>query len=363
MNGLSKFLVDNILEESKQPILIDMYKVKSFLGKGYSSVGRDNEDNESSIPQGGEEDENLIALLDAMAVGNLDHKAFLDQYTRFDKYFGEKGDDREGGKPRLLKLLKHELELDDEVVDTIMTDYNYKDKDMEDEEYYEQYDDMAPDEEWKGPAGATKGVKYDDSEDDHDTAEDYLTANSEWLQKYNKRHNLNESPNQVISLFGGGFKPPTKGHLEVVLKGLQQSPEVNKLKILVGKKERDGFTQSQSVKIWNFYNDMNLLPVETEVIPVDSPFNYYKKYLREHPDDKVYVFLGSRENNKGDQGDIKQRSQFLKKYSDNVIPLEVPTLGATSGTEARKLFKTDISSLRNLFFENPHQLNFQEINF
>ena len=104
MNGLSKFLVDNILEESKQPILIDMYKVKSFLGKGYSSVGRDNEDNESSIPQGGEEDENLVALLDAMAVGNLDHLAFLDQYTRFDKYFGEKGDDREGGKSRLFKL-------------------------------------------------------------------------------------------------------------------------------------------------------------------------------------------------------------------------------------------------------------------
>ena len=166
---------------------------------------------------------------------------------------------------------------------------------------------------------------------------------------------------QTTALFGGGFKPPTKGHLEVVLKGLQQSPEVNKLKILVGKKERDGFTQSQSMKIWNFYNDINLLPVETEVIPVDSPFNYYKKYLREHPDDKVYVFLGSREGNEGDQVDVKQRSKFLEKYSDNVIPLEVSTPGATSGTEARKLFKTDISSLRNFFPENLTDGDFEKI--
>ena len=70
MSRLSEFLVNSILGESKQPILIDMNKVKFFLGKGYSSVGRDNEDNESSIPQGGEEDENLVALLDAMAVGS-----------------------------------------------------------------------------------------------------------------------------------------------------------------------------------------------------------------------------------------------------------------------------------------------------
>jgi hypothetical protein len=235
MNGLSNFLVESILGESKHPILIDMSKVKFFLGKGYQSIGRDNDKGESSIPKDGERDENLIALLDAMAVGKLDHLAFLDQYTRFDKYFGEKGDGREGGKPRLLKLLKHELKLDDEVVKTIMDDYNYKDKDMEDKEYYEKYDNMAPDEEWAGPAGATKGVKYIDSGDNYDDVEDYLIANSEWLQKYKERHNLKEVSNKVMALFGGGFKPPTKGHLEVVLQGLKQTPEVNHIKILVGR--------------------------------------------------------------------------------------------------------------------------------
>ena len=344
MNELTKFLVDGILGESTQPILIDMAKVKFFLGKGYKSSGRDNLDNESSI--GEEEDENLVALLDAMAMGNLDHKAFLDQYTRFDKYFGEIGDDREGGKPRLFKLLKHELELDDETVNTIMADYNYKDKDMEDEEYYEKYDDMAPDEEWEGPAGSTKGIEFDDSEDDKDTVEDYITANSEWIQN----QKLNESVEQITALFGGGFKPPTKGHLDVVLNGLKQNPEINNLKIIVGGGVRGGITQDQSSRIWELYRDIGFIPVETEIIKA-SPFNYYKEYLRSNPDSKTYVFIGSREGNEGDQFDFKQRSEFVKKYNDNVIPVEISTTGGISGTEARKLFKTDLESFKDMLPE------------
>jgi len=172
------------------------------------------------------------------------------------------------------------------------------------------------------------------------------------LTKFLVDNILNENVDQVTALFGGGFKPPTKGHLEVVLKGLQQAPEVNNLKILVGKKERNGFTQDQSVKIWEFYDNINLIPVPTQIIPVSSPFNYYKKYLREHPNDKTYIFIGSRSENKQDQLDVDQRSKFVKNYSDNVIPIEVATTGGISGTEARKLFKTDIDGFRNMFPEN-----------
>jgi len=160
---------------------------------------------------------------------------------------------------------------------------------------------------------------------------------------------LKESVEQVTALFGGGFKPPTKGHLEVVLKGLQQNPEINKVKILVGSGERNGFTQNQAIKIWDLYDSMNLIPVETEIIPVTSPFTYYKEYLKENPEDKVYVFMGSRSEDEKDQMDVKQRSEFVKKYSDNVIPVEISTAGGVSGTEARKLFKTDVDSFRNMF--------------
>ena len=172
------------------------------------------------------------------------------------------------------------------------------------------------------------------------------------LSKFLVESILNEAPEKVVALFGGGFKPPTKGHLDVVLRGLQQNPEITQLKILVGGKERNGFTQRQAVKIWNLYNDLNFIPVDTKVVSVSSPFDYYKKYLRENPDDKVYIFIGSREENEDDQFDVKQRSEFIKKYSDNAIPVEVSTPSGISGAQARKLFKTNIDDFRNMFPEN-----------
>jgi hypothetical protein len=172
---------------------------------------------------------------------------------------------------------------------------------------------------------------------------------------------LNETTEKVVALFGGGFKPPTKGHLEVVNRGLQQNPEVTEVKILVGGGERDGFTQRQSVKIWNLYNDVGLISKPTSIIPVSSPFTYYKEYLKNNPDDKVYVFIGSRPDDEKDQMDVKQRSEFVKKYSDNVIPVEVATTGGVSGTLARKLFNTNLDDFRNVFPENLTDEDFKKI--
>ena len=125
---------------------------------------------------------------------------------------------------------------------------------------------------------------------------------------------LNESVEQITALFGGGFKPPTKGHLDVVLNGLKQNPEINNLKIIVGGGVRDGITQDQSARIWELYSDIGLIPVKTDVIKA-SPFSYYKEYLRSNPDDKTYVFIGSREGNNSDQKDVAERSKFIKNYS------------------------------------------------
>ena len=148
-----------------------------------------------------------------------------------------------------------------------------------------------------------------------------------------------DKPKTSVALFGGGFKPPTKGHLEVVNTGLKNKPEVSEIKILVGGGTRNGFTQDQAVKIWELYNDIGFIKKPATIIPVSSPFTYYKEYLKDNPDDQVYVFIGSRLNDEGDQKDVKQRSEFVKKYSDNVIPVEVSTGGGVSGTMARELFE------------------------
>jgi len=145
---------------------------------------------------------------------------------------------------------------------------------------------------------------------------------------------------QTTALFGGGFKPPTKGHLEVILQGLKENPTVNKLIITVGKKVRDGITQDQSVQIWEIYK--RLIPVETEIIPVSSPFNFYKTFLRENKEDKVYIFIGARKNNLNDKNDVTERSKFVKRYSDNVIPTQILTENSDSGTNSRNLLNQDL---------------------
>lgn len=47
------------------------------------------------------------------------------------------------------------------------------------------------------------------------------------LTKYLVDGILNEGNESLdtVALFGGGFKPPTKGHLEVILQGLKENPQ------------------------------------------------------------------------------------------------------------------------------------------
>ena len=164
-----------------------------------------------------------------------------------------------------------------------------------------------------------------------------------------------DNPKKTIALFGGGFKPPTKGHLEVVLQGLKQNPEVNHIKILVGRGVRDGVTQNEAVEVWKKYQ--KFIPIESEIIPVTSPLSFYKDYLREHPEDKVYIFIGAREGDEDDLKDVAQRSEFIKRYSDNVIPTTVSTPAGVSGTLSRKYLNTDPDMFKTTL---PSQLSDDE---
>ncbi len=147
---------------------------------------------------------------------------------------------------------------------------------------------------------------------------------------------LNEDDKSLsaVALFGGGFKPPTVGHLEVVLQGLRENPQVKQIQILVGSGERNGITQNESVKIWEMYK--KFIPVSTQIIKVQSPFSYIKTYLQDHQDENVYIFIGARLDNEEDDKDVAERSAYAKKYSEKAIPVRIQTTGGISGTRARK---------------------------
>jgi hypothetical protein len=145
---------------------------------------------------------------------------------------------------------------------------------------------------------------------------------------------LLEQESKVTALYGGGFKPPTKGHFEVVQQTLEQHPEIDKLYVVIGSGLRNNISQDESYSIWNIYK--KYLPNKVEIVKAQSPLSYIKKYLEENPDSKTYAVIGSREDNEGDIKDFTERKAFFEKYGDNVEVLNILTAGGVSGTKARE---------------------------
>ncbi len=146
------------------------------------------------------------------------------------------------------------------------------------------------------------------------------------------------SKKKIVGMFGGGFKPPTSGHLEVVKTALQENPEMDLMLILVGSGVRDSITQKQSLAIWDMYkkylpNKVRIMASPDNKPPIGAIYSYAKK----NPDKEIYWFIGAREGNEEDFEDIAKRTKSLRSgdYA-NVKVKEIITGGAVSGTKARK---------------------------
>ena len=141
---------------------------------------------------------------------------------------------------------------------------------------------------------------------------------------------------KTVAIYGGGFKPPTKGHFAVAKLTLEQFPEIDELKIFVGGGVRDGITQDESIKIWDIYKKY-LSPkvdVEASVAPVKSVLGYAK----ENPNTKVYWILGAREGDEGDLADIENRTKSISKYPNLEVKV-ITTSGGVSGTKTRQAIR------------------------
>lgn len=148
---------------------------------------------------------------------------------------------------------------------------------------------------------------------------------------------LYEQDTKSVGIFGGSFKPPTKGHLEVVQTALQQYPNLDEFYIVVGSGVRDGITQEESLRIWEIYK--KFLPSNVKVIAAKSPFTWIKDYIKTNPTQDIKVFIGSRAGNEEDAQDFEQRKAFVERYSDSLEVVNITTPGSISGTRARQAAK------------------------
>jgi hypothetical protein len=139
----------------------------------------------------------------------------------------------------------------------------------------------------------------------------------------------------VTALYGGGFKPPTKGHFDLVKKALDNYPEIDKFIIYVGGGTRDGIGQEQALEIWDIYKD--LLGDKIEIIPSSAPIGDIVRYARDNSDKKVYFIIGAREGRDDDMEDVATRTKGIEdKYPNTSVKLITTPNAGMSGTNARK---------------------------
>ena len=139
----------------------------------------------------------------------------------------------------------------------------------------------------------------------------------------------------VTAIYGGGFKPPTKGHFDLVKTALKDFKDIDKFLIYVGGGVRDGIEQEQSMQVWDIYKE--LLPSKVQIEPSTTPIGDILRYAKNHPDEKVYFVIGYREGREDDLQDIKNRTKGVEdKYPNLEVRVIKTPAGDMSGTNARK---------------------------
>ena len=152
-----------------------------------------------------------------------------------------------------------------------------------------------------------------------------------------------EEKQRVVAVYGGGFKPPTSGHFEVVKQALKENPEIDEFIILIGGKGRDGISPDESLLIWDIYKQYLPIKVKIELSP-KPPIQAIYNYAKNNPEEKILWVIGAREGNEDDFSDIAKRTTSLDKYP-NLNLRTIVTQGGVSGTAARNASKISLEKL------------------
>jgi len=125
----------------------------------------------------------------------------------------------------------------------------------------------------------------------------------------------------TIALFPGAFKPPHKGHFDVVEKLLKAADQVV---VLVSPKTREGVTADESIAVWNLYKPKFNGSVEIKISSDASPVKGVYNVVEENPDTNFIVAFG-----KGEM----DRYKNIEKYPN----VKVFDAGAIEGVSATNL--------------------------
>ena len=184
----------------------------------------------------------------------------------------------------------------------------------------------------------------------------------------------------ATALYPGAFKPPHRGHFEVVKKLLNGSHKgkvynlsnykevgidalreddtvvepIRKVVVFIGGGERNGLTAKEAKAVWDIY--AKHLPGVEVIIGEKNPMMAAKEYAKANPDEHFYAVTGIRSEE--DLGDLRRISSF--KNRPNVEGLIVGgDEGGTRATDFRKaLLSGNLDQVTDFF---PKELTREEI--
>ena len=185
----------------------------------------------------------------------------------------------------------------------------------------------------------------------------------------------------MIALYPGAFKPPHRGHFEVVksllngthggkvydidsyaeagMGALKGQPDelqpINKVLLFIGGGERNGITKEESMAVWRIY--ANYLPGVEIMDGEKNPMFASKDYAKANPQDQFYAVTGIRSEE--DLPDLKRVTTY--KNRDNVKGLVIPA-GKDSNVRATDFRKAILSgNLDEVLDFFPKELSNDEI--
>jgi len=183
----------------------------------------------------------------------------------------------------------------------------------------------------------------------------------------------------ATALYPGGFKPPHRGHFEVVeklLKGThngklysfddykQAGPDVlsgkkdevdkiDKVVVFIGAGERNGISAEESKAVWEIYKKY-LGNIEI-YYKVPNPMLNASVYAKDRPNEKFYAVTGIRSEE--DAEDLRRITTF--KNRDNVTGLVIAGPSEQRATNFRKaILSGNLDKVKDFF---PSQLSNDEI--
>ena len=125
----------------------------------------------------------------------------------------------------------------------------------------------------------------------------------------------------TIALFPGAFKPPHKGHVDVIKQLLKAADQVV---VLVSPQTREGVTADESIAVWDLYKNKFNGSVEVKISADASPVKEVYNVVKDNPDTNFLVAFG-----KGEM----DRYKSIEKYPN----VKVFDAGAVEGVNATNL--------------------------